>query len=470
MDRAFRIAIGDLYGNITLFKDGLLDRAQPVVLAGLDYDTPWTRDAAINTWNGAGLLCPDITRNTLLAVLERAGGQLRIGGQYWDAVVWVIGAWAQYLYTGDREFLALAFEAARNSLAYFEATEFDPALNLFRGPACYGDGIAAYPDVYAHTQGDSGILAWPRANPSKVSTPGYGLPMHALSTNCLYYEAYLLAARMAAELNLAPDPSWINKATALKAAINRHFWMPEAGRYRYLVDPYGNCDHQEGMGHSFALLFGIASQSQVEAVFRNQYVTRAGVPCVWPSFARYTDADGTSFGRHSGTVWPHIQAFWAHAAALRGERALFAFELQQLVEHANRDVQFTEIYHPVTGLPYGGVQELGDNPSHVWASASRQTWSATGFLRLVLMGLLGMRFEVNGVRFQPMLPDGVEFLCLQGLPYRNTRLTVTIEGRGEHMTVSMNGKATPHAFVADTETGELHIRFTLLQRPAAGSG
>src|SRR4029450_475655 len=100
VNRAFRIALGDLYGNITPFHDGLLEQAKPAVLAGLDYDTPWTRDAAINTWNGMGLLCPDVTRNTLLSVLERADGKVRIGGQYWDAIIWVTGAWAQYTYTG----------------------------------------------------------------------------------------------------------------------------------------------------------------------------------------------------------------------------------------------------------------------------------------------------------------------------------------------------------------------------------
>src|SRR5437867_2651395 len=87
LNRAFRIALGDLYGNIAPFQDGLLDQVEPVVLAGLDYDTPWTRDAAINTWNAAGLVVPVVTRNTLLSVLDRDERGLRIGGQYWDAII-----------------------------------------------------------------------------------------------------------------------------------------------------------------------------------------------------------------------------------------------------------------------------------------------------------------------------------------------------------------------------------------------
>jgi hypothetical protein len=94
---AFRIALGDLLGNVALFKDGLLDRPVPVILAGLHYDTPWTRDAAINAWNGASLLMPEVARNTLLSVLIRDDGKVRIGGQYWDCIVWVTGAWNHYL-------------------------------------------------------------------------------------------------------------------------------------------------------------------------------------------------------------------------------------------------------------------------------------------------------------------------------------------------------------------------------------
>jgi hypothetical protein len=198
LDLAWRIALDDLASNIVPLQDGLL--AAPVLLAGLGYESPWTRDAAINTGNGAGLLCPEVTRNTLFAVVthETAGeghgveSDLVIGGrynQYWDAIIWALGAWSQYLSTGDHDFLALAYGVTRNSLARREADEFDAAAGLFRGPACYGDGVAAYPDVYARTGGSSAILDWVKANADRAAPIGYGLPMHALSTNCLYCEA-----------------------------------------------------------------------------------------------------------------------------------------------------------------------------------------------------------------------------------------------------------------------------------------
>ena len=77
---AYRIAIGDLVGNVAPYQSGLLERPVPVILAGLDYGTPWTRDASINAWNGASLIVPQVARDTLLSVLKRTDGGVRVGG------------------------------------------------------------------------------------------------------------------------------------------------------------------------------------------------------------------------------------------------------------------------------------------------------------------------------------------------------------------------------------------------------
>ncbi|MBE0698714.1 MAG: hypothetical protein IH586_17485, partial [Anaerolineaceae bacterium] len=360
-----------------------------------------------------------------------------------------------YLYTGDRETLSLALEATLNSLEYFEKTEYNPATGLFRGPACYGDGVAAYPDLYAQTNGSSSILDWPRNNPDKVSTPGAGIPMQALSTNCLYYHAYHLLEEMAAELGRPLDPAWKEKSRRLKDAINLHFWDAKLANYRYLVDDWGGCDHQEGMGSSFAVLFGVASPAQAAAVIRSQQITPNGIPCVWPSFARY-QVDKNEFGRHSGTVWPHIQGFWAEVVARAGDEERFRFELFKLAELAVRDGMFAEIYHPLDGSIYGGMQEGA--PGWRWHSCRRQTWSATAFLRMVFMGLIGMDFSAQGAAIQPLMPAGVSHLELRGLPYRKARLNITVSGTGaEIVECQINGHKSERALIDATATGEQDI-------------
>ncbi len=110
-----------------------------------------------------------------------------IRGQYWDRVIWTIGAWSFYCQNGDREFLALALEAVRNSLTYLEENEWDEEIGLFRGGACIADGLGVYGDIYSSVE-TSGIYQWPKMNPDERHPKGAGLPAMALSSNCLYVE------------------------------------------------------------------------------------------------------------------------------------------------------------------------------------------------------------------------------------------------------------------------------------------
>jgi glycogen debranching enzyme len=461
VNRAYRIALGDLMGNIQPFQDGLLEEPQPVMLAGLDYDTPWTRDAAINVWNGVGLIWPEVARHTLLSVLERQEGRLRIGGQYWDAMIWSLGAWAYYLYTGDRDFLALALEAVRNSLERFEAEEYDPDLGLFRGPAVYGDGVAAYPQRYS-PGGTSSILDWVNFNPQKKAVRGYGIPMMSLSTNCVYYQSYRVADWMAQELSPGSSPVHEQRAIALRGNIRKHFWNPEQGTFRYLVDAEGGCDHQEGLGHSFALMFDLADEGQARSVLARQVIAPAGIPCVWPTYERYSQKGG--YGRHSGTVWPFISAFWGEAALQHGRSDLFEQEFKTFGRHINRHGQCAEIYHPLSGEVYGGLQEAGRGADGLeWDSCTRQSWTASAYLRMLLFGVAGLRFSSAGVSFQPCLPEGLGQVQLSALPYRGGMLTLNLKGRGTRIRAfSVNGLST-EPFLPAPLQGEQRIEIELEQ-------
>jgi glycogen debranching enzyme len=483
LDRAFRIAIGDLVTNIAPYQAGLLDGKRHVILAGLDYGTPWTRDAALNTWNGVGLLYPDVTRDTLLSVLERRDGKVYIGDQYWDCIVWAVGAWTQYLYTGDKAFLLTAHDAVKNSLAYLEETEFDPGLGLFRGAASSSDGVAGYPALYAEPGGFSGISEWPQKNPERRHPAGFGLPMHALSTNCLYYRAYVLIQSMAMELGLAVDPHWEAQANVLKQSVNERFWRSDAGLYRYLVDPFGGSDYVECLGQAYAILFGLSDESQTRRILVNQYIAPAGVPVLWPTFERYRipdfrNAGQSGFGRHSGCIWPPFEAIWATTAKQHGRSDLFLRILEKTAEYACRDNQFVEMYHPISGLPYGGLQEgrqdarAGDIYGVVdgaylireWTAKARQSWSASGYIRQIIHGLIGMEFGTEGIAFSPVLPEGSTDVHLTHLPYRNMMLHIHVTGRGTRAArFSVNDHPISQPFLPAGGQGDTDILIELAE-------
>ncbi|MCK5739788.1 hypothetical protein KAH55_11425 [bacterium] len=459
---AFRIAVGDVLGNIQPYQGPRQAKPVQAILAGLDYDRPWTRDAAINSWNGASLLFPTAARQTLESVLESdENQQVRIGGQYWDAIIWATGAWQHFLCSGDTDFLKTAAEVVVNSLRYFESTEFDEQDGLFRGAACYGDGVSAYPDEWAVNTGEhTGILDWPRFNPDDRINIGYGIPMKTLSTNCLYYQAYRIAAEMAEVMGVGDPAIFIEKAEKMKMAINHRFWDEAAGRYKYLVSPLGDSDHQEGLGHAFAILFGVADAQQRQKIFENQYIAPSGIPCVWPNFPRYM-LDKNAFGRQCGPVWPHVQGFWARAAALHQKNNIFDHEFFRLTEFANRDSHFTEIYHPETGEIYGGLQEKIGGIG-MYKSCRRQTWSATGYLSMVLFGLVGMRIRKNGIDFEPYLPKNMTHLEIGPFFYRQTLLTVRLSGSGRNVRkVSLNGAAVAEPYLPGDMNGQVVVDIEL---------
>ena len=480
IDRAFRIALGDFFGNIQPFQGELDEHPSPCILAGLEYNKPWTRDGAFNSWFAGSLLTPQAARNTLLSALTEDEWGVRIGGQYWDAIIWVTSAWHHYLCSNDDDFLARSFQAARNSMRFFEETELDAADGLFRGPASFQDGVAAHSDHFADSP-SPGILDWVDNHPELRVKTGYGLPMKALSTNCLYYNAYRLLPEMAAQLEAPAEPEWSAKAERLKEAINHNFWNPERGTYSYLVDAEDDPDRQEGMGAAFAILFGVADETRAQSVFGHQHVTPHGLPCLWPTYERYTNAEGTSFGRHSGTIWPQVNAMWVLAASQNGRRDLGWFELESLARKACRDVQFYEVYHPLTGEPYGGLQEnpgvypdvhpslpISGEPVE-FNSCIRQTWCATGYIQMVLCTLFGLRVDNTGVALSPYTPEGITGMSISGLHYRDTTLSVEVEtGDGETL-ILLNDEPQEEAFVPADASGPQHVKVVLPEAGGDGS-
>ena len=62
----------------------------------------------------------------------------------------------------------------------------------------------------------------------------------------------------------------------------------------------------------------------------------------------------------------------------------------------SRNNCFYEIYNAETGAVDGGWQL-----DHQWHSVHDQTWSATGYIRMIFNNLFGMRFTPEGLTFNP---------------------------------------------------------------------
>src|SRR5664279_3471887 len=145
-----------------------------ILAAGGDYGGEWTRDIAINSWNGVSLLRPAVAEKSLWSATIH---QDSIGHQYWDQIIWVVAAWNHYKVTGDIEFLKQSYLCSNHTMNKLEQQAYDNLSGLFMGPSVFNDGIAAYPEpIYEKTINSSFVLDHPNSHKIKC-----------LSTNCVYY-------------------------------------------------------------------------------------------------------------------------------------------------------------------------------------------------------------------------------------------------------------------------------------------
>lgn len=413
VNKAIAIAMNDISINIREYKSGLLEEKRPVLMAGADYDRPWTRDASINTFNFLALYDRELARNTLLSVLLRTKDGIFIDGQYWDCVIWALGAERYLDIHDDPTFNEIAIEAVKNTLSKMEKEEFSDDYGLFRGAAVYGDGVSAYPESYGVSGSSGCILSWPSANPLKKEKTGYGIPMHVLSTNCAYYNAYMMVYR------LTGNSSYYKKALDLKKSITNNFY--NEGFLKYITGRLGDHYEQEGLGLALGLMFCILPKS----ILDNVRLTRHGIACIDKTFERYRN--GEDLGRHSGTIWSFINCFFANEALKAGRADIFEKEFNLLTEKAIRDSQFYEIYHPVTGLPYGGIQEpVKDGEYSRLKSCEHQAWSATGYLSMLIYGAAGVSIGFEEIRYNLTKMKEIKSIEIMGLDFKGTECNISI--------------------------------------------
>lgn len=397
--KAWTLALETVENNI---ENGL-------ITAGGEYGGEWTRDASINAWNAGSLIWPQEAENSLWAVTEN---REVIGHQYWDKIIWVHGAWNHYLVTGDRNFLDQAYRCSAATMVQMEESVFDKDYGMFKGPSVFNDGIAGYEyPVYDGNLVYEGVLE--------------NLPteqIKCLSTNTIYYMAYKDLRLMARK----QGHYWAAfrygcKARALRRAIRRTLYDRKNNVLNYLVDQNGDVHHfQEGLGYSFAILSGVVSSREADRLLRKVHVSAHGIPSIWPDFKRFS---AEKPGRHNNLVWPFVNAFFAQAALQSGHPEQFVFELENLADLAinKSNGSFLEIYNPNTGLEDGGWQI--EVPRH---SCKDQTWSATGYLRMVINGIFGISFDKGRIEVNPD-PEVLRQLgpcSLTGLSYKGQMVNI----------------------------------------------
>ncbi len=438
--------------ELALWTVALNETQDGILKAGARYANKWTRDLAINVWNGYTYLQPEKAKNSLLSLLMNNDQQL-ISEEYWDKIIWVKGAYEYYQTTGDKQFLDQVLKSGLNTMKELENMKrgndpvFDATYGLFTGPSVFNDGIAGYEEP---------VFAGDNLGGAVVSHPAH-TKIKCLSTNCIYYEAYRLLAKVAHEVGddiLIPDLE--TKAAALKANIRKYLFNETTGKLSYLIDQNGTVHpHQEGLGLSYAILFDIVTPEEADKIVKETFVTPYGLPSISPHFKRFNDEKP---GRHNMMIWPFVNGFWADACLKTENYSNFEFELFNLANLGvhKGDMSFYEIYEPKNGTPDGGWQN-----GH-WGPLEHQTWSATGFLNMVWTGLAGIRLEDSKITFKPYLPESVENLSLTQLKYGNMIMNIQLTGKGSKIKqFKINGEVVDKYEIDRNLTGEQNVEIVL---------
>jgi glycogen debranching enzyme len=145
-------------------------------------------------------------------------------------------------------------------------------------------------------------------------------------------------------------------------------------------------------------------------------------------------------------IWPFVQGYWALAAIHLGDLKKFDEELDKLIKLSQKTETFREYYFPEDGHPDGSIDQL---------------WSASGYLGMVLHGLLGMNFEEDGIRFAPLVADRFSTISMSGINYRHSVLNVKILGHGPRVAsfkLDGNNLEKPFFDAALTGTHEIEIQ------------
>ena len=73
------------------------------------------------------------------------------------------------------------------------------------------------------------------------------------------------------------------------------------------------------------------------------------------------------------------------------------------------------------------------------------------------MGLLGMRYSVEGIRFEPYLPEAIGDVTLRNITYRDAKFTVSVTGEGRRIqSCQINGQSA-EAFVPADASGNIDV-------------
>lgn len=276
-----------------------------------------------------------------------------------------------------------------------------------------------------------------------------------LGTNAVHYQTYVILAKMD-ELLSVPDivdeyepyDVYSPRAESIKEGMNKYLWMPEKGYYgQYL---YGRhylslSPKFEALGEALSVLFEVAEGEKARSIIANSPLTTYGATCVYPQIPGIPPY-------HNNGIWPFVQSYWNLAAAKVGNEQVLSHGLASIYRAGALFLTNYENF----------VAENGDHKG-TEINSHRMLWSMAGNIAMVHRVFMGMEFEVDGIRFHPVIPKAYTGVrTLSHFAYRQSDLTITVRGHGNEVaSFSLDGVGQEEAFFPAGLTGEHTVEIVM---------
>ncbi len=228
------------------------------------------------------------------------------------------------------------------------------------------------------------------------------------------------------------------RAKALRAAVEKRFWLPDLGFYAIAIDGTGRPCRVRASNPGHLLYTGLPSPQRASRVV--EQLLSAAFNNGWG--LRTLAGDQTRFNPmsyHNGSVWPHDTAICAAGIAAYGHRNAAAKLLSESFDASiHFEMRLPELY-------CGFVRTTGEPPVGYPVACLPQAWSS-GAAFMMLQACLGITIDgLAGVLRidRPELPREMEYLSIRELAVGGTRLSVAFQRVGDRVMAAPIGVVPP---------------------------
>lgn len=406
---------------------------------GLEWGGVWTRDVSYSTILSMAYMQPEAAMASLLCKINSKGEIVQdtgTGGAWpcsTDRMIWVGAAWEIYKVTGSREWLEKVYPVAKKSLEVDIRTIYDEETGLAKG--------------------ESSFIDWRKNSYPIWMDPADIYKSKCLGTNMVHYIALTSAAEMGRILGDGSAAEIFDeKALSIKEAVNKHLWMEDKGHYAmYLAGRSDDLLYKksETLGHSLAILYGVAEGERAARLSQSMPVVDFGAPVFWPWVP-----DMPPY--HNRAVWPFVQSYWVLASAKAGNEQGVLHGISAVWRAAMMYATNKENFVANDGS-WKGTQ----------VNSSNMLWSLSGSLGITFRALAGINYPTpDAILFSPAVPKALKGeRKIEGYPYRDAVLDITVKGYGDVIeSFTIDGEAAVEPVFPAELAGSHSVEIVLADR------